>query len=51
VPKFKKALQAGSSISPIEIGKTVGLNVTEPNFWKLGMKRYEYFLKELEKTV
>jgi oligoendopeptidase F len=51
VPKFKKALKAGSSISPVEIGKTVGLNVTDPNFWKLGMKRYEHFLKELEKTV
>jgi oligoendopeptidase F len=51
VPKFKKALQAGSSISPVEIGKTVGLNVTDRDFWKLGVKRYEHFLKELENTV
>lgn len=51
VPKFKKVLHAGSSISPVEIGKIVGLNVTDPNFWKLGMKRYEHFLKELEKTM
>ena len=51
VPKFKKALCAGSSLSPVEIGKTVGLNVADRDFWKLGMKRYEYFLKELEKTA
>jgi len=48
VPKFKKALSAGSSVSPVEIGKTVGLDVSDPSFWKLGLKQYEHFLKELE---
>jgi oligoendopeptidase F len=38
-------------MSPVEIGKAVGLNVTDPDFWELGMKRYEHFLKELEKTI
>ena len=51
VPKFKEMLSAGSSISPVEIGRMVGLDVTDPNFWKLGMKQYEHFLKELEKIV
>ncbi len=51
VPKFKKVLSAGSSLSPIEIGKLVGLDVTDPDFWKLGMKRFEYFVDELEKLV
>lgn len=51
VPKFKKALSAGSSISPVQIGKTVGLNVKDPDFWKLGMKRFEHFIKELEKIA
>jgi len=50
-PKFKKILSAGSSISPVEIGKTVGLDVTDPGFWKLGMKQYEHFIEELEKIV
>ena len=48
VPKFKQALSAGSSVSPLEIGKMVGLDVSDPNFWKLGMKQYAHFLKELE---
>ncbi|MHA1555851.1 MAG: M3 family oligoendopeptidase [Candidatus Heimdallarchaeota archaeon] len=51
VPKFKKVLSAGSSLSPIEIGKLVGLDVTDPDFWKLGMKRFEHFVNELEKLV
>ncbi len=51
VPKFKKVLSAGSSLSPIEIGKLVGLDVTDPDFWKLGMKRFEHFVDELEKLV
>lgn len=51
VPKFKKILSAGSSISPVEIAKIVGLDITDPEFWKLGMKQYEHFVKELEKIV
>jgi oligoendopeptidase F len=51
VPKFKKALSAGCSISPAEIGKIVGLDVTDPHFWELGLKQYEHFLEELEKIV
>jgi oligoendopeptidase F len=49
VPDFKKALSAGSSVSPVEIGRIVGLDVTDPNFWKLGMKRYAHFVGELER--
>ncbi|NHK31751.1 MAG: M3 family oligoendopeptidase [Asgard group archaeon] len=51
VPKFKKALAAGSSLSPKEIGELLGLDVTDPEFWKLGIKRFEYFVDELEKIV
>jgi oligoendopeptidase F len=51
VPKFKKALSAGCSISPVDIGKIVGLDVTDPHFWELGLKRYEHFIEELEKIV
>ncbi|MEM4703742.1 MAG: M3 family oligoendopeptidase [Candidatus Bathyarchaeia archaeon] len=49
VPKFKKVLSAGSSLSPAEIGKIVGLEVADPRFWELGIKQYESFVKELEK--
>ncbi len=51
VPKFKKILMTGSSLSPIEIGKIVGLDVTDPDFWKLGMRQFEYFVKELKAIV
>jgi oligoendopeptidase F len=51
VPKFKKALSAGCSVSPVEIGKIVGLDVSDAHFWKLGLKQYEHFIGELEKIV
>jgi oligoendopeptidase F len=51
VPKFKRALLAGCSISPVEIGKIVGLDVTDAHFWELGLKQYERFVEELEKIV
>lgn len=51
VPKFKKALSAGGSISPFEIGKIMGLDINEPSFWKLGFKQFEHFVEELEKIV
>jgi oligoendopeptidase F len=51
VPKFKALLSAGSSISPVEVGKIVGLDVTKSDFWKLGMKQYQHFIEELEKIV
>lgn len=51
VPRFKKALAAGSSISPAEIGKIVGLDINDPSFWKLGLMQFEHFVEELEKTL
>jgi oligoendopeptidase F len=51
VPKFKKVLSVGCSISPVEIGKIVGLDVTDARFWELGLKQYEHFVEELEKIV
>jgi oligoendopeptidase F len=51
VPKLKKALSAGSSVSPVEIGKIVGLDVADSGFWGLGLKRFEHFIGKLEKIV
>jgi oligoendopeptidase F len=50
-PEFKDALSAGGSLSPVQIGKIFGLDVTKPEFWRLGMKQFEHFLEELEKTT
>ncbi len=51
VPKFKKVLSVGSSMSPVEIGKIVGMDVTAPGTWKLGMKQYELFINKLETLI
>jgi len=51
VPKFKKLLSAGGSVSPVELGKIVGLDITKPDFWKLGMKQYDDFVDELERLI
>jgi oligoendopeptidase F len=51
VPKLMQALSAGSSVSPLEIGKILGLNVADPTFWSGGLKVYERFIVNLEKVI
>jgi oligoendopeptidase F len=51
VPKLVKALSAGGSMSPMEIGQIVGLNVATPDFWSGGLKVFERFIADLEKIV
>ncbi len=48
IKKFKKILSVGSTLSPKEVGEIIGFDITKPEFWELGMKQYEYFVKELE---
>jgi len=35
----------------VEIGKIVGFDINSVEFWKIGMRQYEHFLKEIEKIV
>ncbi len=51
VPKLKKALSAGSSLSPLEIGKIFNLNVAAPDFWNNGIKMFERFVNNLQKII
>ena len=51
VPKLVKMLSAGGSMSPLEIGKVVGLNVAAPEFWRSGVKVFERFIDDLEKII
>ena len=51
VPKLVKALSAGGSVSPLEIGEIVGLNVAAPEFWMGGLKVLERFIEDLEKIL
>ncbi|MFX1373586.1 MAG: M3 family metallopeptidase [Promethearchaeota archaeon] len=50
-PKFKKLLACGGSVSPKELAKIVGLDLSKPEFWELGIKQYEDFVNQLEKLV
>ncbi|MHA1508903.1 MAG: M3 family metallopeptidase [Promethearchaeota archaeon] len=51
VPKFKKLLAAGGSLSPEDLGELVGLDITKQDFWELGIKQYEAFVNEFEKAM
>ncbi|MBY8985086.1 MAG: M3 family oligoendopeptidase [Candidatus Lokiarchaeota archaeon] len=51
VPKFKKLLSSGGSVSPEELGNIVGLDISKPDFWKLGIKQYEDFVNQLENLI
>jgi len=51
VPKFKKLLAAGGSVSPEELGEIVGLDITKKDFWNLGIKQYEDFVNELARLM
>jgi len=51
VPKLKKALSAGSSLSPLEIGNILALDITAPNFWKNGIRVFERFIVNLQRIT
>jgi len=51
IPKFKKLLATGGSVSPKELAKSVGLDITKKDFWKLGIKQYEDFINQLENLI
>ena len=51
VPKLVGLLSAGSSKSPLELGRTVGLDVADTSFWRGGIKVFERFIADLEKVI
>lgn len=51
IPKLKQLLKAGGSKSPKEFGEMMGVDISGPDFWKLGMQQYERLLNELEKII
>lgn len=51
VPKFKKMLSAGSSLSPKQIGEIIGFDISKPEFWELGLQQYARFTNDLEKFL
>lgn len=51
IPKFKKLLSAGGRLSSVDLANIVGLDITKPDFWKLGINQIEEFVNEFEKTL
>ncbi len=51
IPKFKKLLSSGGSLSPKDLAEIVGFDISKPEFWKLGINQYVEFVNELEKLV
>ncbi|KKN47768.1 hypothetical protein LCGC14_0659650 [marine sediment metagenome] len=51
IPKFKKLLSSGGSLSPKNLAEIVGFDISQPDFWKLGIKQYDDFVNELENLI
>jgi oligoendopeptidase F len=49
--KIKQFLSAGRSMSPEDIFKKIGIDVTDPTFFELGLKSIERDIVNLEKLV
>lgn len=49
IEKVKKFMQAGGSMSPEDIWKSIGIDTTKPDFFKKGIKAIEKDLEDLEK--
>jgi len=48
VPKFKEFLGSGSSASPSELTRTMGVDINNPDFWRQSMKYIERMINQLE---
>lgn len=51
VEKIIEFLSAGGSMSPEDIFKSIGIDVTKPDFFKTGLKKIEDDVSNLEKLV
>jgi oligoendopeptidase F len=48
VPRYLELLAAGGSRSPEELGRLVGIDLTDPGFWESGLNLVERQLQEAE---
>lgn len=51
IDKVIEFLSAGGSMSPEDIFKSIGIDVTKPDFFETGLKQIDNQVKELEKLV
>jgi len=48
VPSYVKLLSAGGSDTPDELGRLVGVDLTDPNFWSAGLEVVDELVSEAE---
>ncbi|MFX0087102.1 MAG: M3 family oligoendopeptidase [Candidatus Hodarchaeota archaeon] len=51
IPKFKSILEAGGSQFPVNLAKSVNLDITIPNFWQAGFDYLKMLLNEFQEIV
>ena len=51
VPRYLELLAAGGSRSPEELGRIVGVDLTDPGFWEAGLDLVERQLEEAEEAA
>ena len=51
IPKYKAILEAGGSTFPVDLAKSVGLDVTKPDFWQAGFDYLKGLLEEFQDVV
>ena len=51
VPKYEAMLTAGGSMSPEDLGRLVGIDLTDPGFWSAGLDLVEARLEQAEQAA
>ncbi|UCG90167.1 MAG: M3 family oligoendopeptidase [Candidatus Heimdallarchaeota archaeon] len=51
IPKYKRILEAGGSQFPVDLAASVGLDITQPDFWQAGFDYLQKLLKEFQAIV
>jgi len=51
VPDYLRMLSAGGSMAPEELGRLVGLDLTDPGFWDAGLALVERQLRDAEQAA
>jgi oligoendopeptidase F len=51
VPRYLELLAAGGSRSPEQLGKIVGVDLTDPGFWDTGLELIERQLRDAERAA
>ncbi|MFN8640138.1 MAG: M3 family metallopeptidase, partial [Candidatus Binatia bacterium] len=51
VPRYLEMLSAGGSMLPEDLGRIVGIDLTDPGFWSAGLELVEGQLREAEQAA